>query len=40
MKKILAEDLVPTGYLPYRHRNPTTKQYNIATKYLENPYKD
>lgn len=36
----LVKALVPTGYLPYKHRHLTSKQYNIITTYLGDPYED
>lgn len=34
----LMEELVPTGFLPYRHRYITRKQYRIITKHLGYPF--
>lgn len=36
----LVNELETTGYLPYNHRYLTRKQYNIITKYLDDPYED
>lgn len=38
--KPLSSELISTGYLPYNHRYLTSKQYNIITKYLDDPYED
>lgn len=36
----LVDELVPTGYLPYRHRFLNRKQYHIITKYLGDPLEE
>ena len=36
----LVKELIPTGYLPYKHRYLTVRQYKIITKHLGDPYED